>query len=320
MATTKAHDRGRAAERPGQIPLAGWKDVLRRTARQIKDDHVPIVSAGVAFYAFLGLFPALIAVITAYGLVADPDTVEGQVSDVTGAVSPQVKELLEGPLTDAATGDGLTIGLVVSLAAVLWTASGGVKGLVDGINIAYDEPDERGFVTKRGLALLLALGGIVFVVLAVGLIAVVPVVLGVVGLGETGTTIATVLRWPVLAVFGLGAITTMYRLAPDRESPRVRWVLPGAVAAMALWLLVSALFSLYVTNFGNYDETYGALAGVIVLLLWLFLSAFTVLLGAELNAEMEAQTRKDTTVGEPSPMGERDAAKADRLGEARDTV
>lgn len=320
MATTEGQDRGRQAERPGQIPLAGWKDVLRRTARQVKVDHVPIVSAGVAFYAFLGLFPALIAAITAYGLVADPETVEGQISDVTGAVSPQVKELLEGPLTDAATGDGLTIGLVVSLAAVLWTASGGVKGLVDGINIAYDEPDERSFVAKRGLALLLAVGGIVFVVLAVGLIAVVPVVLRVVGLGETGTTIATVLRWPVLAVFGLGAITTMYRLAPDRQSPRVRWVVPGAVAAMALWLLVSALFSLYVTNFGNYDETYGALAGVIVLLLWLFLSAFTVLLGAELNAEMEAQTRKDTTVGAPSPMGERDAAKADRLGEARDTV
>lgn len=320
MATRKAQDRGRQAERPGQIPLAGWKDVLRRTARQIKKDHVPIVSAGVAFYAFLGLFPALIAVITAYGLVADPETVEGQISDVTGAVSPQVEELLKGPLTDAATGDGLTIGLVVSLAAVLWTASGGVKGLVDGINIAYDEPDERSFVRKRGLALLLALGGIVFVVLAVGLIAVVPVVLGVVGLGETGTTVATVLRWPVLAVFGLGAITTMYRLAPDRESPRVRWVIPGAIAAMALWLLVSALFSLYVTNFGTYDETYGALAGVIVLLLWLFLSAFTVLLGAELNAEMEAQTRKDTTVGEPQHMGERDAAKADWLGDAKDTA
>lgn len=316
MAGREDDERGRRAERPSQIPLAGWKDVLRRTLRQIKADHVPIVSAGVAFYAFLGLFPALIAVITAYGVVADPDTVQDQISAVTGAVSPQVRDLLTEPLTDAATGEGLTVGLVASLAAVLWAASGGVKGLVDGINIAYDEPDTRSFVAKRGLSLVLALGGIIFVVLAVGLIAVVPVVLGMVGLDTAGAAVARVLRWPLLAVLGLAALTVLYRRAPDRETPRVRWVIPGAVVAMALWLAVSALFSLYVTNFGNYDETYGALAAVIVLMLWLFLSAFTVLLGAELNAEMEAQTSRDTTVGPPTPMGGRDAVKADRLGEA----
>ena len=309
------HDaHGREAERPREIPPAGWKDILKRTAAEIKQDHVAVVSAGVAFYAFLALFPALIALITIYGLVADPATIERQINDMTSAMSPQVAQLLAQPLTSAATGQGLTLGLIVSLAGVLWSASSGVNGLIEGLNIAYDEENQRKFLKKRGLALLLTLGAIVFVILAVGLVAVVPIVLNAMRLGALGTVVANVIRWPLLAVLVMAALGVIYKIGPDRDNPQFRWVSWGAVVATVLWLIGSALFSLYVNNFGKYNETYGALAGVVVLMLWLFLSAFIVVLGAEINSEMEAQTRKDSTVGEERPMGQRRAVKADELG------
>jgi len=230
-------------------------------------------------------------------------------------VSPEVARLLAQPLTNAITGGGLTIGLIASLAGVLWSASGGVNGLIEGLNIAYDETDERMFFKKRGLALLLTLGAIIFVSFAVALVAVVPVALDVINLGTFATVIANVLRWPLLAVLAMLALGVIYKVAPDRDNPRFRWVSPGAIVATVLWLIGSGLFSIYVNNFGRYDRTYGALAGVIVLMLWLSVSAFVVLLGAEINSELEAQTRKDTTVGEDRPMGQRQAVKADQLGE-----
>lgn len=316
MAKTTVGSRGREAQRPGEISRAGWKDILTRTFGEIKADRVPIVSAGSAFYAFLALFPALIALITVYGLVADPAMVEQQVSDMAQVMGSDIAEVIERPLTNAATGGGLTVGLIASLAGLLWSASGGVKALIESINVAYDEVDERSFLKKRGLALLLTLGGIVFVVLAVALIAVVPIVLDTLRLGTVGTVLANVIRWPLLAVMAVLALGVLYKVGPDRHNPQFRWVNWGAITATALWLLGSGLFSLYISNFSNYDETYGALAGVIVVLLWLFLSAFIVILGAELNSEMEAQTRRDSTVGEPRPRGQRGAVKADRLGDS----
>lgn len=316
MGSTRSDGLGRDAQRPQEITGAGWKDILKRTAGDIKADRVPIVSAGAAFYAFLALFPALIALITVYGLVADPATVRQQVGDMAALMGSDIAGVIERPLTNAATGGGLTVGLVASLAGLLWSASGGVKALVESINVAYDEVDERSFLKKRGLALLLTLSGIVFVVLAVAMIAVVPIVLDTLSLGTVGTIVANVIRWPLLAVMAIFGLGVLYRVAPDRANPQFRWVNWGAITATVLWLGGSALFSLYISNFSTYNETYGALAGVIVLLLWLFLSAFIVVLGAELNAEMEAQTRRDTTVGEPQPMGMRGAVKADRLGES----
>lgn len=314
MDTTREKAHGREAERPGGIPAKGWRDILARVLAEIKQDHVSIVAAGVGFYAFLALFPALIALITIYGLMADPATVQQQVTSMTTALSPEVARLVTQPLTHTATREGLDIGLVASLAGVLWSASGGVNGLMEGLNIVYDEPGKRTFLKKRGLALLLTLGAIVFVIIAVALVAVVPIVLDVVRLGTFVTVTANVLRWPLLALLLMSALGVVYKVGPDRDNPQFRWVSWGAVIATVLWLIVSGLFSMYVNNFGKYDRIYGALAGVIVLMLWLYLSAFTVLLGAEINSEMEAQTRKDTTVGEERPMGQRHAVKADELG------
>jgi membrane protein len=210
----------------------------------------------------------------------------------------------------------LSIGLVVSLVAVLWSASGGVQGLIKGLNVVYDERETRGFFKLRALSLLLTLGAIVVAVVALALITVFPAAIDNLGLGQAGELAASIARWVVLALLVLFALAVVYRFAPDRANPRWRWVTPGAVVAVVLWLLGSIGFSWYVDNFGKYNQTYGALAAVIILLLWLFLSAFAVLLGAELDAESERQTARDTTTGPERPPGRRDAEVADTLGES----
>jgi membrane protein len=309
---------GREAERPSEIPPRGWFAVLKRVKAEVKDDNVPLLAAGVAFYAMLAIFPAIIALVTVYGMVADPDQVESQVGEFAKSLPSGADELLKGQLTNVANAgrQSLSIGLVVSLLAVLWSASGGVQGLVKGLNVVYDERETRGFVKLRGLSLLLTLGAIVVAVVALALITVFPAVIDNLGLGRAGELAASIARWVVLALLVLVALAVLYRFAPDRANPRWRWVSGGAVVALVLWLLGSIGFSWYVDNFGKYNQTYGALAAVIILLLWLFLSAFAVLLGAEFDAETERQTARDTTTGPERPIGERDAEVADTLGES----
>jgi membrane protein len=193
----------------------------------------------------------------------------------------------------------------------LWSASGGMAGMIEGINAAYDEVDRRKFPVKRGLALGLTLLAIVGLLVTLGLIAVLPGLLGEIGLGATGELVVRIATWPLLAVLAIAGLAWLYKVSPDRDDPQMRWVSWGAVIATVLWLLGSAVFTLYVENFGTFGETYGAFAGIIVLMLWLMLTAFIVLLGAEINAEIERQTTRDTTVGAPQPLGERGAQPAD---------
>lgn len=306
---------GAQAERPAEIPPRGWFQILKRALREAKEDQISLAAAGVAFYAFLSIFPAMLAALAVYGLLAEPGQVQQQLNSISGALPEQARQILTDQLSSLASGQqgALTIGLVISVLLALWTASGGVAGLMQAINIAYDERETRGFVKLRGTALLLTLGAILFVLLSVALVAVLPVVLNQVGLGAAGRIAVQVLRWALLLGFVLAALAVLYRYAPSRNAPRFRWVTLGAVVATVLWILGSVGFSLYVNNFGSYQKTYGAIAGVIVLLLWLYLSSYTVLLGAEVNSEAEHQTAKDTTVGEPRPMGSRDAVKADTV-------
>jgi membrane protein len=309
---------GREAERPGEIPPRGWLAILKRAKAEVKEDNVPLLAAGVAFYAMLAIFPAIIAVVTVYGMVADPAQVQSQVSELAKGLPAGAGELLTNQLTNAtkAADRSLSIGLALSLLGVLWSASGGVQGLVKGLNLVYDERETRGFLKLRGLSLLLTLGAIVVAVIAIALIAVFPGFVDSLGLGRTGELAASIARWVVLALLVLAALAVVYRYAPDRANPRWRWVSWGAVVALVLWLLGSVGFSWYVDNFGKYNQTYGALAAVIILLLWLFLSAFVVLLGAEFDAETERQTARDTTTGPSRPIGQRDAEVADTLGES----
>jgi membrane protein len=310
---------GREARRPSEIPARGWFAVLKRVKAEVKEDNVSLLAAGVAFYAFLAIFPAIIAVVTVYGMVAgDPEQVESQVGEFAKSLPAGADELLIGQLTNVVNAgqQALSIGLAISLLVLLWSVSSGVQGLVKSLNVIYDEQETRGFVKLRGLSLLLTLGAIVAAVVALGLIAVFPNFVESLGLGRAGALAASIARWVVLALLVLVAVDVLYRVAPDRASPRWRWLSLGAVVALVLWLLGSIGFSWYVDNFSNYNQTYGALAAVIILLLWLFLSAFAVLLGAEFDAETERQTARDTTTGPERPLGERDAEVADTVGES----
>jgi membrane protein len=312
---------GREAEKPSQIPKRGWVQIVRRAWKEAKADNVSLVAAGVAYYAFLALFPTLIAAVLLYGLVASPADVQRQVDELGAALPAEAETLLaEQMRTIAATSNGaLGIGLVIAVLGALWSASGGVNGLITAVNIAYDETETRGFVRMRALSLLLTLGAVLFIVIAVVLVVVVPAVADAVGLGAFVRLGAEAIRWLLLIGAVLVALAVLYRVAPDRDAPKFRWVSVGSIVATVIWVVASLALSLYVDNFGSYAKTYGSLAGVVVLLLWLYVSAFIVLLGAEINAEAEQQTAKDTTRGEEKPMGERGAVKADSAPGDEDT-
>ena len=300
----------------------GYVAAAKRVIGEIRSDHLTLLSGGIAFYALVAIFPALLAAISVYGLVSDPEQVQQQIASFASALPGEpgdgnsVEGIFASGMSRAVEQDSgaLTLSFVASLAGALWTASVGVAGLVDGVNAAYNLADERPFLKRRGLALLLTVGAIIFVVVAVGLIAVVPVVLRFVGLAGMSKTLINVARWPLLTVAIMGALAVIYRVGPYRKTPKTRWRSPGAVVATVLFLVVSAGLSLYVSSFGggdSYANTYGALAGVIVLLFWLFLSAFAILLGAEVNSELEHQYRLERSTAGSMSVSRKDAYLAD---------
>jgi membrane protein len=306
---------GSRAEAPTHIPKRGWFQVTKRAWAESKADQVPLLAAGVAFFSFLSLFPAMIAAVMVYGLVADPKTVADQAKQLSEALPKDAASLITAQM-EAITRtpqQSLGLGLIVALVLALWSASGGVGNVMSAVNIAYDEEETRGFVKRKALAILFTLGAILFAVVAIVLIAVLPVLLDEFIPNGVVRVLIEVGRWVGLLVAVMVALAVLYRYAPDRDAPQLKWASVGAVVSTVIWLIASLGFSLYVDNFGSYGKTYGALAGVVVLLLWLWISMFVVLLGAEINAEAEQQTGVDTTVGKPRPRGSRNAVKADTL-------
>ncbi len=317
ITTTQEHVEvpGGQAERPTEIPARGWIQIAKRGRKEAKADQVPLLAAGVAFYAFLAIFPGLIAVVSIYGLFADPATITNQLNSLTAALPDQARQVITDQLTALTTRGRQTlgIGLILSVVIALWSASAGISNLLTAINIAYDEEEKRGFVKKRLLSLGLTLGAIVFMVIVLGLVAVLPPLLkAVFGTGAL-RWILQILGWLVLVVLVAAVLALLYRLGPDRDAPRMAWVSVGAVVATLIWLAASIGFSIYASTFGNYAKTYGVFAGIVVLLFWLWLTMYAILLGAEINAEAEQQTIEDTTKGEEEPLGERGAVKADSV-------
>lgn len=310
--------RGREAGTPKEIPARGWRDILWRVKGQIAEDKLSMIAAGVAFYGLLAVFPGLVALVGLYGLAFDPQQVERQVAAVSGMLPPQAAEILLGQLNGLATtgSTALGIGAIGGLLLALWSASAGMRTLMEALNVAYDEEEKRGTVRFYATALALTLAAIAGTVLAIALVIALPVVIGFFGLGSLLQGVIKFAVWPVLILVVLLGLAIVYRYAPSRERPRWRWVSWGAVIATVLWIIGSVLFSLYVTRFGSYNETYGAAGAVVILLMWFLLSSYAVLIGAEINAEMERQTRKDTTKGKEKPMGSRRAHAADTLGES----
>jgi membrane protein len=314
MATSA--ERGRGAERPSDIPRAGWRDILIRTWNEIGDDHVSLIAAGVGFYALLALFPGIAAMIAIWGLAFDPQQIQQQIATISELLPQQAAAIVtEQARQVAAGGGGLGLAAAGGILLALYSASKGMKALIEGLNIIYDEEEKRWFIKLNLMALLLTLFVIVAMILALGLIVVVPIVLQFVGSGSLVNTLVSLLRWPILFVGAMVVLAALYRFAPSRATARWRWVTWGAAVATLIWVLGSIAFSIYVRNFGSYNETYGSIGAVIILLMWLWLSAFIVLLGAEVNSEMEHQTERDSTTGAPRPRGRRGAYVADEVGE-----
>jgi membrane protein len=293
--------------------------LFRRVKAQMARDRLSIIAAGVAFYGLMAVFPGLVALVGLYGLVFDPAQVDRHVAVLSAMLPKEAAEIVLGQLHDLATTDrtALGIGAIGGLLLALWSASAGVRTMMEALNVAYGEEEKRGFLGFYGTAILLTLGAVLGVVLAIGMVVALPVVLKLLGLNWLIEGVVSFARWPILAVLAIVGLAVLYRFGPSRGKSGWQWVSLGAVLATTLWLVGSTLFSLYVTRFGNYNETYGAAGAVVILLMWFLLSSYAVLIGAEINAEMERQTRKDTTAGGNEPMGARRAYAADTVGEAK---
>jgi membrane protein len=281
-------DRDEGAEAPSPAP--GVKEIALRVKNNLTRDAVSLLAAGVAFYALLALVPTLVALVSVYGLVANPSDIENNVQDLLDAAPAEVQNLVRSQLSAivAESPSGLRLGALFGLVAALWLASSGVKNLMTAVNRAYHEEESRGYVKLRAVSLALTLG---FVVLGAGsLLALViaPRALSDMGAAGVTGTVLTIVRWPLAAGVIVLALALVYRYAPDRRETRWTWASPGALLATVVWLLASVGFSVYTANFGSYNETYGALGAVVVVMLWLYIGAYVVIAGAELNAELEA--------------------------------
>lgn len=308
--------RGRNAQTPAGVPATGWKDIAFRLKDEIAEDRVGLIAAGVAFYGLLALFPAITALIAISGLLVEPSAVVDQLQRLSGVVPEEVITIVTKQATAVAGSreGGLGLAAVIGILVAIYSASKGMASLMEGINVAYDETEERGFFMLKlvtlGLTMFLMAGLVVAMLAMLGL----PAILAFLNLGSMLSMLITLAMWVGLVALTILGLSVLYRYAPSRDEPEWKWASVGAVAGCLLWIVASAGFAFYVSNFGSYNESFGTLAGVVVLLMWFWISAFVILIGAELNAELEAQTRVDTTQGEDLPMGERDAEKADTLG------
>ena len=310
--------RGRHATTPAQIPAKGWKDIAFRLKDEIAADRIGLIAAGVAFYGLLALFPAITALIAISGLLVEPNEIVEQLKSFSGIMPEEVIAIISDQATEVAGSreGGLGLAAFFGILIAFYSASTGVASLMQGINVAYDEVEQRGFIKLKLITFALTIFLMVGLLLALLATLAVPTVLAIVKLSPIVTTLITGVFWLVLVTLTILGLSILYQYAPSRASPQWKWASLGAIAGCLLWIIASAGFAFYVSNFGSYNESFGTLAGVIVLLMWFWISAFIILLGAELNAEIEAQTRFDTTVGPASPMGERNAVKADNIGKA----
>ncbi|HET7369325.1 MAG TPA: YihY/virulence factor BrkB family protein [Gammaproteobacteria bacterium] len=284
--------------RPRDISRPGWRAAAKRTFSGVSEHNVPLISAGVAFYGMLAIFPALTALISVYGLIADPADVQQLLH--AGVLPPGVANLLQGHTRSLAgpSGGALSISVIIGFVLTLWSARQGANAIIKALNVVYGEGETRSFLRRIGLSLVLTVASIAFAVLALIAVILIPSMLGQLNLGPMWQLGISAIRWPILAVLIGGGVAALYRYAPNRRRPAWRWVVIGAAVATALWLIGSGLFSLYVGHFANYNKSYGSLGTIVVLLLWLFISSLIVLVGAELNSAVEQQVAIEADIAE----------------------
>ncbi|WP_375411621.1 YihY/virulence factor BrkB family protein [uncultured Bradyrhizobium sp.] len=325
---TRSHDvhaggeddgRGRHAVAPWQIPWKGWKDILIRTYQQINNDRVLAVAAGVVFYGLLALFPAITALVSSYALFADGSTISKHLSLLAGVLPEGAFDIVKDQVDRVLAKGEVKLGLAFafSFALAVWSANGGLKAIIDALNVVYEENEKRGFFKLNALSLALTFGGLLAVLLAIACVVALPIVLNAIGLGSVSDTLLRIGRWPLLILMMLLGLAVLYRYGPSRREPQWKWLSVGSTLATLIWLAGSALLSFYLANYANYDATYGSLGAAIGLMIWMWMSTIVVLMGAELNSEIEHQTTADTTKGGEKSMGMRGAEVADTVGEAK---
>lgn len=308
---------GRLADSPGEIPWRGWRAVIRRTLWEMLTDRVALVAAGCAFYGTLALFPAMSMLISLYGLAFDPAAIEPQLALLRDLLPPAAYELIAQRLhTLVAKPPGtLSLNLFISTAVALWSSASGVKSIITALNLAYEEKETRPFLkyqlTTLAITVLAIISAAVGIIILVGL----PAVFAFLGVPSGQRFWLRVSSFGLLVVGLLVGLSLLYRYGPCRNSPKWHWVTPGSLVATVLWITVSALFSWWVGAFATYDATYGPLGTVVAFMMWLYVTVYAILLGAELNAELELQTVRDSTSGPPKPFGKRGAYVADHVAE-----
>lgn len=310
------HGRGRNAVHPLQIPWTGWKDILCRSYAEMNSDRLLYVAGGVAFFVLLAMFPAVTALVSAYALFFDATTITNNLGMLHDLVPPNVLSLVSQQANHIAahSGGALSVGIIAGLLVSLWSAMSGVKAIIDALNVIYEQREARGFIRLNLLALAFTLGGFAAFLLAIATVVLLPLTFSHLGLGGAATSLTRILRWPALLVVLLLGLAVLYRYGPDRRTARWQWVSIGTVFAAVTWIAGSYLFSWFLSNFANYNATYGSLGAAVGLMMWLYISAIVVLLGAELNSEIEHQTARDSTTGYEKPLGQRDAVMADTIG------
>jgi membrane protein len=311
--------RGRSADTPSEIPAQGWKDILLRVYHGISEDRILLVAAGVTFYLLLSIFPGIAALFSIYGLFANPADIAGHLDALANVAPGGAIDLLREDMTRLASNGETTLGLgfLVSLAVSLWSTNSGVSAIFDALNIVYEEKEERGLVRFYLTTLTFTLASIVFILLAIAVVVLLPVVLNFIPLPGGTDLLVKIARWPMLFVLTALALAALYRYGPSRAKARWRWITWGSAFATVMWIAASVLFSWYVASFGSYNKTYGSLGAIIGFMTWIWISIIVVLVGAKIDAEMEHQTARETTTGQPKPLGMRGARMADSVGQAQ---
>jgi membrane protein len=312
--------RGRRAMHPLQIPWAGWKDILWRTYCEMNSDRLLSIAGGVAFFILFAILPAITALVSAYGIFFNASTIGQDLSLLQDVVPANVLGILnEQTMRIASQRNGaLSIGVVVGILVSLWSAMGGVKAMIDALNVIYEQQESRNLLKLNFVALLFTLGGFAVFLIAVGAVIAVPLALSWAGLGGESGDLIRIARWPALLIVLLAGLAVLYRYGPNRRAPRWQWVSVGSVFASVVWIAASFLFSWYLAKFNTYNATYGSLGAVLAMMMWLWISSMVVLLGAELNSEIEHQTAQDSTIGDDKPLGQRGAVMADTVGAKQD--
>jgi membrane protein len=310
------HGRGRQATHPLQIPWKGWYDIVWRTYQEMNSDRLLSIAGGVAFFVLLAIFPAITALVSAYGLFFNTSTITNNLSLLNDVVPENVLSLVHEQANRIASNSGraLSIGLIVGFLVSLWSAMSGVKAMIDALNVINEQQEGRSFIKLNFVALVFTLAGLVAFLLAIAAVVILPLIVSPIGLESSTETLTRIGRWPVLLLVLLIGLSLLYRYGPDRRAARWQWVSVGSVLAAVTWISASFLFSWYLKSFANYNATYGSLGAVVGLMIWLWLSTIVVLLGAEFNAEIEHQTARDSTVGKEKPLGARGAVMADTVG------